>query len=333
MEATLIVIKGNANKSRVLVKLPSVIGRSRAADLRVAHPMVSRQHCQLYEDNGLLKVRDLGSLNGIFVGEQKVTEAVLPPNGVFSIGPLSFRAEYEYLGAPAVAELPTPPPDKDAPKAGHSVPEEATEDSSDEVASPKLPVRTQSGIAPADGALPDFSSFAPESMDEPVARGASPTLFPAETLPELPGAMVNKDEPQPVPPPNLDLSRQAAEDEEAEEPEPTPPPNLAPGDFAGADALPEAPEAVEDDDEPQPTPPPNLGVSGQAPAEEEPDEPEPTPPPDLASEQTSSVGDADTDSDAQLELPPGAVPKSGDQSGTEAPDQDKQLGEFLKGLG
>jgi hypothetical protein len=170
MEATLVIVKGKANKPRVHVRLPSVIGRSREADLRVAHPMVSRRHCQLYEENGLIKVRDLESLNGVFIGEQKVAEAVLPPNAVFSVGPLSFRAEYEYIGSPFEAPL---APDEDtsvdgldafaAPPAPHDSPTCDVNAPPDE-------------IAPADGALPDFSRF---------ASGGGPLPDTVQALPEV----------------------------------------------------------------------------------------------------------------------------------------------------
>ena len=64
MDAKLVIVGGKANKGPISLKLPTVIGRSREADLTVAHPMISRQHCRLFEVDGLLKIRDLGSLNG-----------------------------------------------------------------------------------------------------------------------------------------------------------------------------------------------------------------------------------------------------------------------------
>lgn len=98
MQAKLIVVGGKASKREVLLKLPSTIGRSREADLTVAHPMVSRKHCEAYEVGGLLMIRDLGSLNGTYVGGKRIREAPLPPNKEFTVGPLTFRARYEYSG-------------------------------------------------------------------------------------------------------------------------------------------------------------------------------------------------------------------------------------------
>ncbi len=98
MEAKLIVIGGKASKDAITLRLPAVIGRSREADLTVAHPMVSRRHCEVFEVDGLLMIRDLGSLNGIVIQGQRVTEAPLCPDDEFTVGPLTFRAEYEYDG-------------------------------------------------------------------------------------------------------------------------------------------------------------------------------------------------------------------------------------------
>ena len=98
MEAKLIVVGGKASKGAVALKLPSVIGRGREAGLTIAHPMISRRHCEIFESDGLLMVRDLGSLNGTVIDGRRIKEAPLPPDGEFTVGPLTFRAQYEYAG-------------------------------------------------------------------------------------------------------------------------------------------------------------------------------------------------------------------------------------------
>lgn len=126
MEVRLTIVGGKASRKVVSIKLPAVIGRSREADLTIAHPMVSRRHCQLFEVQGLVRIRDLGSLNGTLVGGKEVTEAPLRPNDEFSIGPLTFRVEYDYGGEVTVAapvvpeespeEAPIPPPPPPVPE-------------------------------------------------------------------------------------------------------------------------------------------------------------------------------------------------------------------------
>ncbi len=98
MDAKLIVIGGKTSKESVALKLPTVIGRGRKVGLTVAHPMISRRHCELFEADGLLMVRDLGSLNGTVIDGRRIKESPLPPEGEFAVGPLTFRAQYEYEG-------------------------------------------------------------------------------------------------------------------------------------------------------------------------------------------------------------------------------------------
>ena len=110
MEAKLIVVGGKTTKREIALKPPAIIGRSREATLTIAHPMISRQHCEITEVDGLLKLRDLGSLNGTTYEEQRIVEAYLPPGAEFQIGPLTFCVQYEYDGdldaipAPVFAE-------------------------------------------------------------------------------------------------------------------------------------------------------------------------------------------------------------------------------------
>ena len=98
MQAKLIVVRGKASKREIDLKLPTTVGRSKATDLTVAHPMISRRHCELFEMDGLLMIRDLGSLNGTIVGGERIEQTALAPDDEFSIGPLTFRAEYQYSG-------------------------------------------------------------------------------------------------------------------------------------------------------------------------------------------------------------------------------------------
>jgi predicted component of type VI protein secretion system len=98
MEAKLIVVSGKTNKPSVRLRLPTVIGRSREAGLTVAHPMISRRHCEIFEADGMLMLRDLGSLNGTLVGGQRVDEVPLRPDDEFTVGPVTFRVVYKCEG-------------------------------------------------------------------------------------------------------------------------------------------------------------------------------------------------------------------------------------------
>ncbi len=98
LDARLIVVGGNATKRRIDLKLPATLGRGSGATLLIMHNTVSRLHCEISERDGALVVRDLDSLNGTFVGETRVTQSVLRPGDLLTVGPLVFRVEYEHQG-------------------------------------------------------------------------------------------------------------------------------------------------------------------------------------------------------------------------------------------
>jgi hypothetical protein len=95
MEAKLIVVGGDVKASEINLKLPTIIGRGKGATLLLQHPLVSRQHCEIYEHEGQLVVRDMGSLNGTYVNNARLSEPTLLPSGdLLTIGDVTFRAEY-----------------------------------------------------------------------------------------------------------------------------------------------------------------------------------------------------------------------------------------------
>jgi len=67
-------------------KFPFVIGRSDEADLVLGDAGVSRKHAVVEENNGKLLVRDLGSLNGIFVNDHFTREFALQDGDRVTIG-------------------------------------------------------------------------------------------------------------------------------------------------------------------------------------------------------------------------------------------------------
>lgn len=98
LSAKLVVVGGDVKTSEILLRLPATIGRGRGQSIVLPHPLVSRQHCELFERDGMLMVRDLGSLNGTFVNNRRVTESPLAPGELLTIGTVTFRAVYEPAG-------------------------------------------------------------------------------------------------------------------------------------------------------------------------------------------------------------------------------------------
>ncbi len=79
------------------------IGRHPDNKLRIKDDMSSRHHCVIEPADdigpGAYRLRDLGSRNGTKLNDMKVTESVLTPDDVISIGKLSFRVENREDGA------------------------------------------------------------------------------------------------------------------------------------------------------------------------------------------------------------------------------------------
>ena len=95
MKAKLIIVGADIKPGEYKLKLPAVLGRGKEASLKLVHALVSRQHCEIFETEGQLMVRDLGSLNGTFVAGQRIAEAVpLLPGELLTVGSVTFRADY-----------------------------------------------------------------------------------------------------------------------------------------------------------------------------------------------------------------------------------------------
>ena len=108
MDAKLVVVGGETQTSEYPLSLPAIVGRSRTADLKLGHPLVSRKHCELFESDGQLMIRDLGSLNGTFVGEARISDTTaLPPGATVTIGAVTFQAVYGDMTAEDPADANT----------------------------------------------------------------------------------------------------------------------------------------------------------------------------------------------------------------------------------
>ncbi len=106
MDVKLVLVGGEANPAEIRLRLPAILGRGRQATLVLPHPLISRNHCEIAEYDGYLIVKDLGSLNGTFVNQRRIEQALLPPGGLLTLGPLSFRAVYSNGASQAAARSP-----------------------------------------------------------------------------------------------------------------------------------------------------------------------------------------------------------------------------------
>lgn len=91
MDVNLVLLKKDG--SHKVFPLPSsvtVIGRRHSCDLCIPLVSVSKKHCQLNLDNGVLKIRDLGSRNGTYLNSKRINDATIKAGDSIKIGPLTF---------------------------------------------------------------------------------------------------------------------------------------------------------------------------------------------------------------------------------------------------
>jgi len=79
------------------------LGRVQGNDFVLDHPSVSSHHCEISVQAAAVAVKDLGSSNGTFIGEQPVTESRLLPGHTLRIGEVQLRLEET---APVAAPVP-----------------------------------------------------------------------------------------------------------------------------------------------------------------------------------------------------------------------------------
>lgn len=103
MDVNLVLFRKNGTRrSFPLSSSVTVVGRQQECDLCIPLMVVSRKHCQVNQDEGSLRVRDLGSRNGTFVNGEKVEEAALNAGDKLRVGPIVFGVQVD--GQPAVGD-------------------------------------------------------------------------------------------------------------------------------------------------------------------------------------------------------------------------------------
>ena len=105
MDFQLVVLRGrSATTALKLGDGVTTAGRHDECQLRIKSSEVSRRHCQFFEKNGLLLVKDMGSSNGTFLNGKRIEgQRVLEPGDELTIGPVKLRVEKVGQPAPAKA--------------------------------------------------------------------------------------------------------------------------------------------------------------------------------------------------------------------------------------
>lgn len=69
------------------------IGRGSKNDIMINHPMISRKHCILTNDNGILRIEDCGSSHGLYLNGQRIARAIMRQGDVLDL--LHFRIVFQ----------------------------------------------------------------------------------------------------------------------------------------------------------------------------------------------------------------------------------------------
>jgi pSer/pThr/pTyr-binding forkhead associated (FHA) protein len=95
MKVKLVIVSPEVKPNEYDVTLPTKIGRGHEAKLKLVHPLVSRLHCELFNQGEQVFIRDLDSLNGTFVDQQRIDEDTPLPSGTtVMMGTVMFQLRY-----------------------------------------------------------------------------------------------------------------------------------------------------------------------------------------------------------------------------------------------
>jgi len=100
-DATLVALTGDSQGSDYKIRQPTtVLGRGPGADIEFACETLSRQHACVDFADGALRLRDLGSLNGVRLNGQVVEQAELDHGDKVQIGDLVLQLIVEPRSRP-----------------------------------------------------------------------------------------------------------------------------------------------------------------------------------------------------------------------------------------
>lgn len=107
MQVALKVIEGKQTGTLIpLSRQKFLIGREDDCQLRPNSDLVSRHHCVIAVDDFTVRIRDLGSTNGTFVNNQRITtQVVLKQGDLIRIGKLAFEMQIRIIQVVAKTQV------------------------------------------------------------------------------------------------------------------------------------------------------------------------------------------------------------------------------------
>jgi len=101
MPRLVVLSEGLTGRTHELKAERTTIGRMEDNSFQIPDASVSSHHCEVILKGSEVLIRDLGSTNGSFINNERITEAVLKPSQVLRLGQVEVRLEGD---APAAAQ-------------------------------------------------------------------------------------------------------------------------------------------------------------------------------------------------------------------------------------
>jgi len=164
MEVRFVIISPPRQKNSIAVRLPIVVGRGEEAKFRIQQDSVSRRHCEFFEEDGGVFVRDVGSTNGTLLDGERIASgaACAVASGTrVQVGGLVFRVEYQ--SAKSVVTKPAPEADT-------------------------LPVSAEAAEGAGDDAAPAEAEATQADPDAPEAEGVAGLVAEPAAAPPADGS-------------------------------------------------------------------------------------------------------------------------------------------------
>jgi len=142
MNVVLVFFKPDGQRRDLPITRPTtVLGRGAECSMRIPVSQVSRQHCELSQNNGSIKLKDLGSSNGTYVNGKRVLESKIKAGDRVQIGPVMFTVQID--GKPSSIE-----PALSSPSEASSAHDTTRTISPDEITPAPKPVKADADTPP-----------------------------------------------------------------------------------------------------------------------------------------------------------------------------------------
>jgi hypothetical protein len=173
------------DKTIVLSSDPVMIGRATECTIQTQDAMVSRRHARIFWDGNYF-IEDLGSSNGVYIGNEKVQRAPIRPGDTVTCGSLVLRLVPDTLSSRPQAPAPVGPPMAPPPMAPPMAPSMGAPPMAPSMSAPPMapplmaPPMGAPPMAPSMGAppmAPSMSAPVPTQQVSPVRSVPDPQLL------------------------------------------------------------------------------------------------------------------------------------------------------------